>query len=351
MEEPSPAGVPVYVFVEVSSYGGGDVEVAGRVPDSYPVVRKVEAGSPVSLEALPAEGYYFVGWGGDLYGNENPTELELDDDAEIVAYFFPEEIVSNDNGLQIDFPVGTVVQNKDGEPLLGLDIAIVETLPPPPPQAYIIGVPYELGPYGATFDQPASLSLSYDPALIPERVLEEDLDVGYYDDESAQWLLLPSVVDVTNHIVTAPVEHLSTFGVISPEPPPLPAVFDAGELSFYPPEVEIGELIVVSVLVTNSGEAEGVYTLTLTIDGVVVATKEVVMAGGSQRVAFSTYEDEAGTYSVEVNGLEGSFTVREAPLLPIVLPRAVIWVILGLAIAVMVAAAFISPFVPMRRDY
>jgi hypothetical protein len=68
-------------------------------------------------------------------------------------------------------------------------------------------------------------------------------------------------------------------------------------------------------------------------------------------VAFSLAEDTAGSYSVEVNGLEGSFVVREAPLLPITLPTAVVWVILGLAMAALVISAVILPIIKMGRGY
>lgn len=339
------------VSVDVSPGVGGEVEVAGQIPRSYPVTRTVEVGEHVSLAAVPAEGYYFVGWGGDLSGNENPTEARITAETEIVALFFPEEIISADSRLHLVFPAGTVVRDSQGEPLLGLDIAVAETPLPPPPEAYIIGLPYELGPQGTTFDQPVTLNFSYDPALIPDRVAEADLILGYYDPDAAQWLLLPSVVDVSSHTVIALVEHLSTFGVIAPEPPPLPAIFDAGELKVYPAEADIGELVTLGVLLTNSGEAEGSYALTLTVNGVVVETKDVVMAGGSQRVAFSVTGEEAGDYAVDINGLEGSFTVMKAPLLPIVLPAAVIWVILGLAIAALLISAVIAPLFLRRRDY
>ncbi|MCJ7425841.1 MAG: hypothetical protein MUO17_01680 [Dehalococcoidales bacterium] len=350
-DNPSPPPPPVteVVRVDVSPHGAGDVEVAGRLPDAYPVTRTVETSQSVYLEAFPADGYYFVGWSGDLSGNANPAEADIDGDAEITAHFFPEEIVSADSRLQIVFPVGTVVQDRDGAPLGGLEIAISETPLPPPPESDIVGRPYELGPDGTTFDRPVTINFSYDHGDIRPGVDEEELVLGYYDNEAAQWQFMPSVVDMASHIVTSMVDHLSTFAVIAPMP--LPAAFSTSELSVYPPEAEIGETVTVSVLVTNSGELEGVYGLSLTINGVVEGTREITLAGGSQQVVFSVAGDEAGTYSVEVNGLEGSFTVREAPILPIVLPSAVIWTILGLAIAALVFSAVIFPIVWMRRDY
>ena len=350
-DNPPPPSPPetVTVNMDISPSGGGDVEVAGQLPRSYPVVRTVVLGESVYLEAFPADGYYFVGWSGDLTGNENPVETDINADAEITAHFFPKEIVSEDNRLQLVFPAGTVVQDRDGAPLVGLEIAISETPLPPPPESDIVGRPYELGPDGTTFDRPATINFSYDPNDIRPGVAEEELVLGYYDDEAAQWQFMPSVVDMASHIVTSMVDHLSTFAVIAPMP--LPAAFAASELSVYPPEAEIGETVTVSVLVTNSGELEGVYGLTLTINGVVEGTREITLAGGSQQVVFSVAGDEAGTYSVAVNDLEGSFTVLEAPLFPIVLPAAVMWVILGLAIAALVVSAVIFPIVWMRRDY
>jgi len=348
---PPPPPVTKAVRIDVSPGGAGDVEVERQLPPSYPVTRTVVAGESVYLEASPADGYYFVGWGGDLSGNESPVYVKINTNTIITAHFFPEEIVSEDDRLHLVFPVGTAVQDKDGIPLMGLEIAINETPPPPPPEANIVGLPYELGPHGANFDQPVALNFSYDPAGIPPRVAEADLVMGYYDDEAAQWLVLPSAVDMASHTVTTLVDHLSTFAVIAPDPPPLPAAFTASALKVYPPEADIGEAVIIGVLVTNTGELEGSYALTLTVNGEVAETRELTLAGGSQTVVFSTAGDEAGTYSVDINGLEGSFTVLEAPFFPIVLPGAVMWAILGLAMAALAVTAVISPIVSMRRDY
>jgi hypothetical protein len=335
----------VSVSVDVSP-GGGDVEFEGRLPSSYPMTTTVAVGNRVSLEAIPTDGYYFVGWSGDLTGNENPSYVRMNSDMTITALFFPEEIISEDNRLQVVFHVGTIVQDKDGAPLVGLEIAINEAQLPPPPEADIVGLPYELGPDGTTFDQLATIHFSYNPDEIPPRVAEEELVLGYYDGEAAQWQFMPSVVDMDSHIVSTLVDHLSTFAVIAPKPPPLPAAFSTSALSVYPPEAEIGETVAVSVLVTNSGELEGSYGLTLTINGAVEETREITLAGGSQRVVFSVAEDKAGSYSVAVNDLEGSFTVLKTPL-----SGAIVWVIVGSVVAALILAVVIVRIVKIRRDY
>jgi uncharacterized repeat protein (TIGR02543 family) len=341
------------IWVDVSPQGAGDVEVARQIPESYPVSRIEEVGDIVRLVALPADGYYFVGWSGDLSGNETPVYVRTNDDQEITAHFFPEEIFSPDSWLHLVFPIGTVVQGEDGEPLDELDIHFSRTLLPTPAEASLIGHSYEIGPDGASFDQPVSLSCSYDPAQIPDGVAEEELYVAYYNERADQWRGLPSTVDAANDIVTAQVVHLSVFSVAAPVPPLQPASFTVSSLTISPLEVDIGEAVSVSVLVTNSGEVEGSYYVVMSVNGTVAGTTVMTMAGGSQTVSFSTTGGEAGIYSVEVNGLEGSFTVRET-LVPITstggFPGAVKWTLIGLAIAAFVYL-IIGFIIKLRRWY
>jgi hypothetical protein len=90
------------------------------------------------------------------------------------------------------------------------------------------------------------------------------------------------------------------------------ATFTSNDLSISPSQVSVGEKVNISVVVTNTGSCPGSYTVTLKIIDVVEATSEVTLdAGASKEVAFTTAKDEAGNYSVDVNGLSGSFTVKE----------------------------------------
>ena len=41
----------------------------------------------VSLEAIPAQGYYFTGWSGALAGDNNPAELTIDSPKSVTATF------------------------------------------------------------------------------------------------------------------------------------------------------------------------------------------------------------------------------------------------------------------------
>jgi uncharacterized repeat protein (TIGR02543 family) len=53
--------------------------------------------SVVELTAEPADGWTFVGWEGDLSGDENPTEITMDDDKEVTAVFERRDYALNIN--------------------------------------------------------------------------------------------------------------------------------------------------------------------------------------------------------------------------------------------------------------
>jgi hypothetical protein len=90
------------------------------------------------------------------------------------------------------------------------------------------------------------------------------------------------------------------------------AAFSSSELSISPRGVNVSDTVTISVLITNTGNASGSREVTLKINGVVEATKELTLeAGASERVSFTTVKEVAGSYSVEINGLSGSFTVKE----------------------------------------
>jgi len=94
--------------------------------------------------------------------------------------------------------------------------------------------------------------------------------------------------------------------------PPAPANFVLSSLTISPTEVKIGEMVEISILVTNTGGESGSYEVVLKINGGVEATKVVtIVPAESKSVSFTTSKDIAGRYLVEVNGISGFFTVKE----------------------------------------
>ena len=112
----------------------------------------------------------------------------------------------------------------DGKRLKTLTIA-EDTDPPELPEGNFIGVPYSLGPSGATFDPSITLTWTFDPDDLPEGVAPE---IVYFDGD--KWIVLKGVVDLETNTVTAEVSHFTTFALMSPAveveveaaPPPPP---------------------------------------------------------------------------------------------------------------------------------
>jgi len=100
--------------------------------------------------------------------------------------------------------------------------------------------------------------------------------------------------------------------------------------------IQIGGVITISVKVANVGDEEGNYTVRLMINNEVEGSRTVTLAGGeSTTVAFTIAERDAGTYSIEVDGLRSAFTVKAAPTWELYAIIAVI------ALIIMVAASLI----------
>ncbi|MFC2051590.1 Ig-like domain-containing protein [Chloroflexota bacterium] len=136
----------------------------------------------------------------------------------------------------------------------------------------------------------------------------------------------------------------------APPPPTPPAVtsFSIKSLSISPAEVDIGDRVTISVTVANTGNAAGGYEVTLKVNGAVVETKTATLAvGSSQQVTFTTSKNTAGTYSVDVNGLAGTFTVKTAAEEVIPPKPTNWWLIVGIIVGVIIIGLFIWRF--MRR--
>ena len=114
---------------------------------------------------------------------------------------------------------------------------------------------------------------------------------------------------------------LGTFEVKAPKPP-APATFTTSALTISPAEVNVEEIVTISATVANIGDVTGTYQVTLKIDGVAVQAKNVTLdKGTSLDVIFKTATNIAGTYTVDVDGLRGTFIVREkAPPMPLAPP-------------------------------
>jgi hypothetical protein len=128
---------------------------------------------------------------------------------------------SEDGLCTLTVPWGTVGLTSDLKPLTEITILPMDEPPPPPAGANIIGLPYDFGPPGATFDPPATLEYTYDPADLPEGVAEEDLVVAWYNAETGEWEVCECTCDPETNCISACICHFTCFAILAmPAPAP-----------------------------------------------------------------------------------------------------------------------------------
>jgi len=219
---------------------------------------------------------------------------------------------SEDEACKLTIDKGTIALTKDRKPIGEIIITGTEGPPAPPQRAKVLSPVYNLGPDGATFEPPITLTVTYAPGEIPQGIEERELAIACWNAEAGEWVELVSNVDTNTNTVTASVQHFTAFAILGYETVVEPAAFNISSLNISPPEVGIGEEITIIVSIANTGGEAGSYQVTLKINGVPEASKHVTVdEGSSQEVSFATSKDTVGNYSVDVNGLTGSFKVGE----------------------------------------
>lgn len=134
-------------------------------------------------------------------------------------------------------------------------------------------------------------------------------------------------------------------------PPPPPAKFVVSNLAISPAEVTLGEEIAISIEVTNTGGRDGSYLMSLWINEVLEETKEMTLAPKAVKaIVFTVTRDEPGSYSVDVNGLGGSFTVRATPPPPTPPAKPLPLPLVGGIIGGVIGVGLLSFFL-IRRNY
>jgi len=218
---------------------------------------------------------------------------------------------SADGNISMTINRGTTGKDKHGQTLREILIVPSSTPPAPPPQANIIGLPYNFGPDGATFDPPITITFTYDPATIPEGVEPGDLVIAFWDENTNQWVKLDNiVVDPVSHTISGETSHFTTFSVIAHTGP---AGFTFSQLNVTPTDATAGDMVTIEVTVTNTGDLNGDCEVILKIGDEVSEVRQVTVAGhSSQQVSFTTTMADAGSYTVDVNGLAGTMTVLPA---------------------------------------
>ena len=353
-------------WVVCSDSGVDTTDIPGPPPYSgymWAKIRSIADPNPTipTLEQLVGTAF---GGGGNLAGggggggggaNVIPTvtglvgpSLTLDANGIIQATC---RLKTNDGRLTLDIAKGTRLLDSLGKPLTSLS-AVLEPSPPAPPSSAAIILAYNLGRSRATFNPSITLTIKYDPLTLPEDVAEEDLYIAYWD--GSKWVALETTVDTMTRAASCQISHFTTFALIGAITPPVPATFSVSNLSIQPAEVQPNDVVNITLSVANTGGTEGSYSVALKINGVKEAEKSVTIApGSSQSVSFSVTKEEAGSYSVNVNGLSGSFTVIALASQPAAPPEAkppISWTLIGIIAAVVVVGLLVF-FLTRRRAY
>jgi len=120
--------------------------------------------------------------------------------------------------------------------------------------------------------------------------------------------------------------------------PPQPAAFAYSSFQVSPTSVQTGAPVTVSVVVTNTGGQSGTASVDLKVNGATAETKTATLnAGASSTVTFTVTKATAGTYSVAVGSLTGSFTVTAPPQPP---TPSFPWEILIVGVVLVAAVAY-----------
>lgn len=227
------------------------------------------------------------------------VEVETNEEGEVQNTI---TLVSEDGDFSLQISQNTTAFDNEGKPLTTITAVPMENPPPPPSSANIVGLTYDLGPNGATFNPAIVLTFKYNDADIPDGVNEADLKLAYYNEETGEWVEVESVVDTVNNIIMAYVTHFTDFTIIGQETR-LP-LFSTNDLTITKANVGIELTFNISVSAINSGNAAGSYSVVLKVNGEVYSTANVTLGTNETKtVSFTLSGLTAGIYNIDVNGL------------------------------------------------
>jgi len=142
-------------------------------------------------------------------------------------------LLSTDGRAMISIGEGVVAGDAGGKPLSEITIKALpsDSVPVVPSGSAFTfaGMAYEIGPDGATFSQPVTLTFT-----LPQAQWGQDYSVKSFDRKSGTWQDLPTTFDAATGIVTVQVSHLCCFALFTQSrapavtpvatPPPVPSV-------------------------------------------------------------------------------------------------------------------------------
>jgi len=257
----------------------------------------------------------------------------------------------------INIDSGTKVTGSNGVQLSQIELTIAEKSIVVPDDIVILSPTYKLTGYtrgmeatGINFDPFAMLTIRYDPRDLPENAFLPFI-ATYTDDEGLVRLQPPPDSTVGIGEAKALIYQASLFVVateVAPPPPPLPARFEASNLTINPQQAQLGQPVTVSLTITNEGAIEGSFELHLIIDGIVRMVKGITLAGkGSETLTFEVSNLAVGRHQVKIAGLTEQFRIVMTTTPPT--EEGVNWLLIDMSVgATFVIGALVLYFITRR---
>jgi len=134
--------------------------------------------------------------------------------------------------------------------------------------------------------------------------------------ESGETATIPFKLSIEvegTHILEIGGEEIKVNVAPSPSPMPSPTPsFSVSDLVIYPGSVYVGETVYISVDAINTGDLSGSKMISLKIDGAPYDFKTVNFNPGEKKnVVFEITTNKEGIFSVDIEGLQGSYQVEE----------------------------------------
>jgi len=218
----------------------------------------------------------------------------------------------------------TVVDNDD---LIDTDTAIIKvTEPPSPPPSGGGGTPSNRRPVAnAGEDQTVYVNETVMFSALESYDFDDFIDIYVWDFGDGEVAIVAEVShvysEVDNYTVSLTVtdsrgdEGKDTCIVTVIEVPPIITSpdFIVSNLAITPREVEPGDEVTITFTVTNIGVETGTYTVTLTVEDEPTILEVTLIGGESDVLVFKVTPEAEGTYKVDVDTLNGTFTVKVPP--------------------------------------
>lgn len=245
-------------------------------------------------------------------------EFEITDVSGVVdeetGAFTEEVTVESEFGNgKVTIEEGTVGKTKDGEPVSEIWLIEMYKEPSAPSEdTATVGVHYELGPHGTTFDRPVTITFAYYHNEIPERASEWDLVIVLWDKGVGEWVELEgSTVDTVNNVILAPVSHFgSRYTLLAHVPPPSPPLPPPPSLPTPPPTPAPAPAPTVSVLeIDMQGKT---YRIEIESDGTLRESLTLADPSGNFVIDIDSGTRVTGADNMELSGID--LVITEEPI-------------------------------------